>query len=243
MSLKINELNYIQSDGDFYENPSHKLKSIKNQQMNRFVLFFTLITIFFIGCKKEDIVFNTDLALDSRFIILNAPADTTKIVVYSDHNWTMENRDNASWITIQKGSGNGTAYAIVAVPNNTSDYPRAATLLFKAGNKIDTLKLGQRGIVTPALAITAASVAAPAAGGVVQTAINTTLPLSAMNVGYTYAAGNNWISGLQIADGKVSFSVTGNETAEARTAKVYLSYSDVLGINIRDSLTVNQPRP
>lgn len=55
--------------------------------MNRIIFLSALIILLFAGCtKKDDFTFNTDLALDSRFIILNAPADTTKIVVYSDHN-------------------------------------------------------------------------------------------------------------------------------------------------------------
>lgn len=211
--------------------------------MNRIILFFSFFVLVLVGCQKEDTEFNTDLALDSRFIILNAPADTTRIVVYSDHNWTMENRDNAPWITVQKGSGNGTDYAIVSVPENTSNYPRAAVLTFNANGKTDTLKLGQRGAITPTLVITATSVSAPAAGGAVQTAINTTLPLDAMNVGYTYGTGNDWLSGLQIVDGRLSFNVAANETTATRMAKIYLSYADILGTNIRDSLTVNQAKP
>ncbi|MCH5717915.1 BACON domain-containing protein [Niabella hibiscisoli] len=127
--------------------------------MNRIILLLVAGILLLAGCQKEDTTFNTDLALDSRFIILNQPADTTKIVVYSDRNWTMENRDNAPWVIVQKGSGLGTAYAIVEVPANTDDYPRAATLVFKAAGKMDTLKLGQRGLVTPKIAITATSVA------------------------------------------------------------------------------------
>ncbi|MBZ4192261.1 BACON domain-containing protein [Niabella beijingensis] len=211
--------------------------------MNRSISLFAFVTLLIAGCKKEDTVFNTDLALDSRFIILNAPADTTKIVVYADGNWTMENRDNASWITVQNGAGKGTGYAIISVPDNASDYPRAATLLFMSGSKTDTLKLGQRGVIVPALAITATSVAAPGMGGAVETAINTKFPLSAIGVTYGYSAGDSWISGLQIADGKMSFNVAANETAEARSGKIYLSYTDILGTNLSDSLTVNQARP
>ncbi|WP_018627742.1 BACON domain-containing protein [Niabella aurantiaca] len=211
--------------------------------MNRFILFFAFLTLLFAGCEKEDTVFNTDLGLDSRFVILNAPADTTRIVVYSDHKWTMENREDAPWIMIRKGSGDGTGYAIVSVSDNISDYPRATTLLFKAGGKTDTLKLGQRGVITPALTIAATSVAVPAAGGPVETSINTKFSLDVINVAYTYNAGSNWISGPQIADGKISFGVAANETTEARSGKIYLSYTDILGTNLRDSLTVNQARP
>lgn len=211
--------------------------------MNRIILSSALITLLFIGCsKKDDFTFNTDLALDSRFIILNAPADTTKIVVYSDHSWTMENRDNASWIIVQKGSGNGMAYAIVAVTANISDYARASTLLFKSGSKTDTLKLGQRGVITPTIAITATTVSSPATGAAISTAINTNLPLSVMNVDYS-GDGRSWISGLAIAGNNLSFNVVENTTSAARSSKIYLNYLDVLGTTAKDSLTVNQLQP
>jgi len=209
--------------------------------MNRIILSFALVTLLCVSCsKKDDFTFNTDLALDSRFIILNAPADTTKIVVYSDDNWVMENPDNASWISIQKGSGNGTAYAIVSVTENTSDYARASTLLFKAANKTDTLKLGQRGVITPTIAIDAKSVSAAAAGDVISTAINTTLRLNAMDVAYS-EDGSSWISSLAIDSNNLTFNVAANTTTAARSTKIYLSYIDILGTTAKDSLTVNQP--
>lgn len=211
--------------------------------MNRIIFLSALIILLFAGCtKKDDFTFNTDLALDSRFIILNAPADTTKIVVYSDHNWTMENRDNVSWITVRKGSGNGTEYAIVAVTANISDYARASTLLFRSGSKTDTLKLGQRGVITPTIAITATTVSPAAAGDAVSTAINTNLPLNVMNVSYS-EDGSSWISGLAIADNNLTFNVAANTTSAARSSKIYLSYLDILGTTAKDSLTVNQIAP
>jgi hypothetical protein len=211
--------------------------------MNRIILSLALVTLLCASCtKKDDFTFNTDLALDSRFIILNAPADTTKIVVYSDHNWTIENRDNASWITVQKGSGNGTAYAIVSVTDNPSDYPRASTLLFKSGSKTDTLKLGQRGLITPTIAIKATTVSAAAAGATISTAITATLPLNVMDVSYS-GDGSSWISGLAIANNNLTFNVAANPTSAARSSKIYLSYLDILGTTAKDSLTVNQLKP
>jgi hypothetical protein len=208
--------------------------------MNRILLFVAIVTVLFAGCtKKDDFIFNTDLALDSRFIILNAAADTTKIVTYSDHTWMMENRDNASWITILQGSGKGTAYAIVSVTANTSNYPRTSTLLFKAGDKTDTLKLGQRGVITPTIAIAATTVSSAGTGGAVSTAINTNLPLDMMEVSFSNN-GSTWISGLAIANNSLSFNAAMNTTAATRSTKIYLSYIDILGTAAKDSLVVNQ---
>lgn len=211
--------------------------------MYRIILSFAFVALLFAGCtKKDDFTFNTDLALDSRFIILNAPADTTKIVVYSDHDWSMENRDNAPWVAIQKGSGSGTAYGVIAVTANLSNYARASTLVFRSGDKTDTLKLGQRGVLTPTLAITAAAISPVAAASAVSTAITTNLPLNMMNVSYS-GDGSAWISGLAITNNNLLFNVAANKTAAVRSSKIYLSYLDVLGTSVKDSLSVNQAKP
>ncbi|GAB3012858.1 hypothetical protein GCM10027051_15020 [Niabella terrae] len=208
--------------------------------MNKLMIISGLVFLLIAGCKKEDTVFNTDLALDSRFIIFNAPADTTKIVVYSDHAWVMELKETAPWLKIQKGSGNGTEYAIVSVTENLSDFPRAATLLFKAGDKSDTLKLGQRGLLAPSLAIKPTSVSATAAGGIIQAAITTTLSLDLLSPEISYIGGSDWISGLELVEGNLNFNTAANPGAEARSAMVYLSYQDILGTNLKDSVQVNQ---
>jgi len=211
--------------------------------MYRTIICFAFAALLIAGCsKQDDFTFNTDLALDSRFIILKAPADTTKIVVYSDHDWTMENRDNAAWVTIQQGAGSGTAYGVVAVTANTSDYPRAATLLFKSGSKTDTLKLGQRGLITPVITITATTVSPVAAAGSVSTAITTSLPLDLMTLSYS-GDGSTWISGLAIAGTSLTFNVAANTGTAARSSKIYLSYLDILGTSVKDSLAVNQAKP
>lgn len=210
--------------------------------MNRMILFLVTGMLLLAGCQKEDTTFNTDLGLDSRFIILNAPADTTKIVVYSDHNWAMENKDHVPWVIVQKGSGTGTAYAVVEVSANTDDYPRAATLVFRAGGKTDTLKLGQRGLVTPKIAITATSVASAAAGGTVSTVIDASLPLNKMSLSFS-EGGHTWISDLAIVNNNLTFIVAPNTTDATRTAKIYLDYIDLLGTVARDSLSVNQAKP
>ncbi|HTG56473.1 MAG TPA: BACON domain-containing carbohydrate-binding protein, partial [Niabella sp.] len=104
------------------------------------------------------------------------------------------------------------------------------------------LKLGQRGLITPKIAITATSVAPAAAGGTVSTAIDASLPLNKMSLSFS-ESGNTWISDLAIVDNNLTFNVAPNTTAAARTAKIYLNYVDLLGTVAKDSLAVNQARP
>ena len=204
------------------------------------ILTFVLFLLLFVGCKKEDITFNTDLALDSRSFTLNAAADTAKIVVYSDGKWTLDAIDTAFWISIQKASGSGKDYAVVSVTDNSGNFPRRGRLVVRAGAKTDTIKLGQKGIV-PKIAIQATNVQSLAAGGVIQTPIDTNLPLHMMSVNYKYDAnGQDWISNLQIADNNLLFSVDANSNASARSATLYLSFLDAIGTTTKDSIKVNQ---
>jgi hypothetical protein len=204
------------------------------------IIAFAFFILLLASCKKDDDTFKTDLAVDSRFIILNGPADTTKMVIYSDRSWTMESIDDTPWLTVQNASGNGTAYAVVAVTDNSANLPRIGRLLIKAGDKTDTIRLGQRGIV-PKIAITATSVSGPAAGGAIQTPITTNLPLDIMNVSYTYDAnGTDWISDLQIANDNLSFNVAANGATADRSATIFLSYLDAVGTTTKDSIKVNQ---
>ncbi|MBO9619503.1 MAG: BACON domain-containing protein [Niabella sp.] len=206
------------------------------------IIFFVLGLFVMTGCTKEA-AFHTDLAMDQRVIVAPATADTVNMVVYSSGSWTMEAIDAAPWATISKGSGSGKAYATVITTDNSANLPRSARFVVKSGAKADTVQLGQKGIV-PTIAITATSVAAPAAGGAIQTAINTNLPLNIMSVGYIYDAnGSDWISGLQIANNNLSFNVAANGTTAARTATIFLSYLDAIGSTAKDSLKVTQPKP
>ncbi|OQP40105.1 hypothetical protein A4H97_17860 [Niastella yeongjuensis] len=206
------------------------------------IIAFAFLITLVASCSKKDDTFKTYLALDSRFIILNGPADTTKMIIYSDKSWTVESIDDTPWLTVQTGSGSGVAYAVVAVTDNSANLPRIGRLLVKAGDKTDTIRLGQRGIV-PKISITATAVSGGATGGAIQTPISTNLPLELMTVNYNYDAnGTDWISGLQIDNSNLSFNVAGNSTAAARSATILLSYLDAVGTTTKDSIKVNQPK-
>lgn len=200
------------------------------------ILFFSFFLLIIAGCEK-DTAFEPELAINQRAVYLSAISDTAKMMVYSSGNWTVENRDNATWVMLQKGSGNGQDYAIVSVTDNSTALPRATTLVVRSGSLSDTFKLGQRGIV-PKIAITAASVASPAAGGIIQTAIDANISLAIMKVSFS-----DWISDVQIVDKNLGFKVAANTTAATRKGVIYMSYLDAIGTNTLDSLVVNQAKP
>lgn len=203
--------------------------------MTRIIIisFFALLVA---GCAK-DAGFTPELAINQRVVNLNAVSDTARMLVFSSGNWTLENRDNASWINILQGSGNGQSYALVSAPDNSAGMPRATVLVVRSGALTDTIRFGQRGIVSK-IAITAASLAVPFAAGTTRTLIDTNLPLDMMNVSNT-----DWISALQVSGQDLQFSYSANTTTAARRGVIYLRYQDALGTTTQDSLVVNQAKP
>lgn len=204
------------------------------------IISFAFLLLLFMGCRKEeDRRFSTDLAIDSRIVRLNALADTTRIIVYSDGDWQLE-ADTSSWVTVQTGSGNGKANALVAVTDNSLNLPRMAKLIVKANSKTDTIQLQQRGLV-PTLIINDTTAQSIANGGTLKTPINTNIPLQKMDVSYRFDAnGQNWVTDLQLTDGYLYFKVDTNKTASVRTAMLFLSYIDVMGVTVKDSIKINQ---
>lgn len=207
--------------------------------MTRIISFATLLLLF-MGCRKEeDRRFITDLAIDSRIVRLNALADTTRIVVYSEGDWTVEG-DTSTWLTLQTASGNGKGYAVAEVTDNSLELPRMARLIVRANGQADTIQVQQRGLV-PTLAINDATAQSIANGGTLKTPINTNIPLNKMEVSFRYDDnGANWISNLQMNDGYLFFKVDTNKTAAVRSAVLFLSYLDALGTTTKDSIQIDQ---
>ncbi len=80
--------------------------------------------LFAAGCRKtEDYKFSTELAINNRIVRLNAPADTTQIIVYADGQWTVEPAEEASWVKLQSTGGDGKGSVRAEVTSNEGNLP------------------------------------------------------------------------------------------------------------------------
>ncbi|MGX5820718.1 DUF5689 domain-containing protein [Chitinophaga lutea] len=194
------------------------------------------------GCRKtEDYKFTTDLAIDSRIVRLNAPADTTRIIVYSEGGWNVQAAEDAPWVSFLQSSGAGKGEFIVKVESNEGNLPRAVNLVIKGDRKSDTVNLQQRGL-TPAINLTETTSMVIASGGSLKTPVITNVPLPKMTVTYRFepADQTNWVSPVEIKDGSFFFKADTNKTATLRKAVLKLSYLDALGTTVSDSIAISQ---
>jgi len=201
------------------------------------LLFATVI----LSCKKDNVRFKTDLAVDRKAVRVADSAASTHILVYADGDWTAQLQDNADWVKLDKASGNGNGEIIATVQSNAGNLPRAVNILINAGAKTDTISLQQKGLV-PTITITDASANGIASGGAMKTAIVTNVPFNLMQHEEVYDAtgGSNWISGLDIQGTNLVFTLGQNNSTTSRQAVIRLSYLDATGATAKDSLIVTQ---
>lgn len=210
--------------------------------ISRYATLLAVIVLLLTACrKKEDYQFTTDLGLDTRVIRLQANADTTRIIVYSEGDWRMETADETDWVSFQVASGSGKDDAMVAVTDNNGQLPRMAKLIVRAGGKTDTIRLQQLGL-TPEITISDATAQSIPNGGVLKTPITTNIALEQMTVSYQYDSSGqtSWISQLKIDNGYLYFKVDSNRSIVNRNAYLTLSYLDALGVTARDSILIKQ---
>ncbi|MBV8253273.1 MAG: BACON domain-containing protein [Chitinophaga sp.] len=210
--------------------------------MGKYLYIIACLLLGVIACRKsEDYKFSTPLAIDSRIVRVDVPADTTRIIVYADGDWKMEPVAETPWLQLQTNSGHGKGEVLVQVKDNSGQLPRAAKLVVRGGGKTDTIVLQQKGIV-PTLTLADKTAQTISNGGTYKTAINTNIPMNLMTITYSYdsTGATNWVSGLQIKDGYLFFKTDTNQLSVIRSVVMRLSYLDALGTTTKDTLLIQQ---
>lgn len=202
------------------------------------ILLIAMTIVF--GCKKDDQVkFSTDIAINNEIVRVADAAGTTRILVYADNDWTLSAENESSWVKFDKTSGTGNGEFIVTYESNKGNLPRAVNLTLTASGKTRTISFQQKGLV-PTLNITDATANGIGAGGVMKTAITTNIPFDQIVQTITYNEGADWLSGLEMKDKYLYFTLSQNSSAALRSSKVLFSYKDALGATIKDSIIVSQ---
>lgn len=217
--------------------------SINNLKNYRILsIFFLIITVFFACKKNEELVrFSTDLAVNNKIIRLSDAENSTKILVYSDNNWSVSLKEGSDWVSLDKTTGKGKDYFTASVSSNNGQPARSTEIYISAKDKIDTIVLQQTGIVET-LSFTDRSINTLSRVSSAKTLLNTNIAYSAIqkDIKYTTPNQNNWISNINFDGTYLSFNVAKNESPEERNAVLTLSYLDVLGSIKKDSLLISQ---
>lgn len=90
---------------------------------------------FFTSCE-ERYELRLPLAVNQTQLKFGAEAGSTHMLVYSTGSWTAElqNPDDASWATIENGSGSGNGDIIFTYAENT-EAERSCIIVIKSGNR------------------------------------------------------------------------------------------------------------
>ena len=165
------------------------------------------------------------LAVDSRLVKLTAKEGKTRVIVYSDRNWTcsVHSEEDGDWGRIDKSGGSGLGDMLFTYEANPG-VTRTLAIALAAGAVKDTVRMQQAGAITaPRFVPATRNFTVASAGGSQSTTVNTNLTPClhrlTSSVKWTEGAGG-WISGIAVADGKITFTVSQNSSGSSRKAEI-----------------------
>ncbi len=220
---------------------------MKRNNLNRMGLQLLPLCFFFllglIACQDDEATqFKTDLALNSTIVRVPEKAGTTRILVYSDKDWSVRFLDpEVAWASVAVPTGSGNGEFLVDFESNENQLPRSTKILIHNNAKADTVDLQQKGI-TPVIAITDTDIMGIAGGGRMKSGIACNIPFELIQTTITYPAGsgNSWITEVNIQDGSLKFRLERSTETVVREGLLSLRYTDAFGIVVEDSIRIKQ---
>ncbi|TKC06063.1 DUF5689 domain-containing protein [Pedobacter frigoris] len=193
------------------------------------------------GCKKQNLIeFSADLALNANIVRLADSAASTRIQVFADDRWELS-AENNDWVKLDKTGGSGKSEFLATVTANKGQLPRAVKIFVKAGAKVDTVLLQQRGL-TPTLNLVDVNMNAIAANSKMKSLLSTNVPFEKITkeVVFRTTGQENWVSNVTYDGTYLFVNVASSASSIARQAVLRLSYLDALGTTVKDSIIITQ---
>lgn len=183
------------------------------------------------SCQKETESPTTmTLAVNDNTINLAPQSGKEHVLVYAKGQWNAEFKETVAWAAIEGGSGKGNGEFILSYEKNPDILRRAEILLTAAGvDKTITLTVNQEGEKgSPKLAFAENEKSYIAWEVKDAIAVESNIDQSLIKA---EAAGESaeWLTALELKDGKLSFTVCENTTGEERKGTLTISYTDVDG--------------
>ena len=183
------------------------------------------------SCQKETESPTTmTLAVNDNTINLAPQSGKEHVLVYAKGQWNAEFKETVAWASIEGGSGKGNGEFILSYEKNPDILRRAEILLTAAGvDKTITLTVNQEGEKgSPKLAFAENEKSYIAWEVKDAIAVDSNIDQSLIKA---ESAGDSaeWLTALELKDGKLSFTVCENTTGEERKGTLTISYTDVDG--------------
>lgn len=130
------------------------------------------------------------------------------------------------WITFAENNGR----VSVSVDENNSGKSRSANIVFKYGEYATSTYVVEQSYSSPQVVLSLATTSCDYTGGGYAVTYNVENPRKGCSV--SVKCDDNWITGVALSDGKVSFTVTENNSGAAREGKIQFSYgNEVLSVH------------
>lgn len=178
------------------------------------------------SCQKETESPTTmTLAVNDNTINLEAKSGKEHVLVYAKGQWNAEFKEAVEWAAIEEGSGKGNGEFILTYKKNPDILRRAEILITAAGvDKTITVTVNQEGEKgTPKLAFAENEKAYIAWEVKDAIAVESNIDQSLIKA----ESSAEWIGGLELKDGQLSFTVAENTTGEQRKGTLTVSYTDI----------------
>lgn len=197
--------------------------------------------------------FSESLALNNDLIVLSADGGTTRIRVFADKNWNVKLDEPADWLQFQSTSGRGNGEFMLDYATNkykdgyTEELnpARMAKLIVSSDDRVDTLVVKQKGRI-PKVNIPDLESYALSRAGVNRIVLETNVDFEKITKNVIYPEGEEneeWLTELTYKEGSIYMNLTENREIIQRSVKISLDYTDVMGTNTTDTVTVVQLPP
>lgn len=182
--------------------------------------------------------------------IFEAESGIQELDILSNGPFHIEKTDkDASWLTLDKMSGNGDC-TVKAICNFNEEFKRRTEIVLcsDVDERRDTIVIKQKGMVEAMLSTENTSIILAGSGGTTEETINTNVPFAYMTIEKTFAEGTDttWLKDFTIRDSDseertLSISADPNpDDTNPRTVSVLVSFTDGWGDEVEVSLNIVQ---
>lgn len=221
------------------------MKQLKSIARSRALLagMLAAVAVCFASCTEKGDYFSLEeLGAKENTYIVDTEAGVISVEVLSNKSYDLSFANTVDWATLKAFRMSGDGSFDVDYDANPG-FPRMATIFIQGPGNADTVYLKQRGLTIPELKFPNQNIIVKGEGGMVEADIQTNIDFEEMAVAieYTSEEGVEWISQMDIVDGKFVFEAQGNlSETKLRNARITLSYVDGWDQKIASTLYLTQ---
>lgn len=180
----------------------------------------------------------SELGAQTKEFEVAAVRGTVEVPVLSNMEWTSEFTDpDVDWAAIENASMRDDG--VIRINYAANDYfARMAQVRICAGDRADTVRIKQRGSMTPELSFASSSITVPGKGGKIRAPFSTNIDLEDIRFDITYTSDDegDWIGDYEYMNGYLFFDCAANASEFTRNARITVSYTDGWGERIASTL-------